>query len=327
MKSDRTRWFVPALLVATYAVTATPANAQEEPPALLWFNTTNFPDGDWLTWNLNCSSSYVGSTTLTNSSGQPATFPGFGGLLFPPPDPDILGMGAEADPGLVLLEYGVGQRSIGILEDWTVESNGRVNATVLNTSPPAEGWYPLGQRTIATGNEFNPYELGMLWYSPNGTLSEWILSGDNVVATQTPNFSAPSNIVPSYAGDSGGSLFTADFDGDGTSDMVYFNQSTGILTVTLMNANGTKKGTQTLAGQCAPSGCQNVGWGLYAAGDLNCDAYADLAWWNRSTGQVEIWYLNGKGGLLSYPIITGNSCGGTCQQQYWLAGIVGFPVP
>ncbi len=78
----------------------------------------------------------------------------------------------------------------------------------------------------------------------------------------------------------------ADFNGDGRSDLIWRNVSSGMVYVMYMN------------GFAPPSGAvvwteSNPLWQIVATGDLDGDGKADLVWWNRNTGMVYAMLLDG----------------------------------
>jgi hypothetical protein len=90
-----------------------------------------------------------------------------------------------------------------------------------------------------------------------------------------------------------------DLDGNGLSDLVLQNASTGQIQGWEMN------GTSVIASGVigTPS---SLAWQLAGIGDLNGDGYADLVLQNRSTGQVQGWEMNGTSVISSGMIGTPN---------------------
>lgn len=76
----------------------------------------------------------------------------------------------------------------------------------------------------------------------------------------------------------------ADFDGNGTPDLVWQNTSTGQINVDYYT--GT-----TLTGYAVlNSGAGTAGWRALAAADFDGNGVPDLVWQNASTGQVNVDY-------------------------------------
>ena len=85
---------------------------------------------------------------------------------------------------------------------------------------------------------------------------------------------------------------TADFNGDGTPDLVWQNDATRQVVVWYMG--GTPATTILSSASLATSGV--TGWRLVDAVDLNHDGKPDLVWQNDTTFQVVVWYMGGSGG-------------------------------
>ena len=78
-----------------------------------------------------------------------------------------------------------------------------------------------------------------------------------------------------------------DLTGDGTSDVVWYNASTGRVDLWKI-ANGQRAGSVDV-------GPHPLGWQPVGYGDLNGDGTSDLLWHNPSTGNVDLWkLLNGQ---------------------------------
>ena len=103
-------------------------------------------------------------------------------------------------------------------------------------------------------------------------------------------FSDSTNLI---SGDTNGTrdIFirnrTADFDvdGDGKTDIVWRNSSSGVVALWLMN--GT-----TIATPGFPAGVSLV-WEIAGVGDVNGDGKADVIWRNSTTGTVAVWLMDG----------------------------------
>ena len=77
-----------------------------------------------------------------------------------------------------------------------------------------------------------------------------------------------------------------DFNGDGKSDILWRNISTGMVTMWLMNGSSITSWATILGGG-------NTDWMIAGAGDFNGDEKADILWRNTSTGMVTMWLMNG----------------------------------
>jgi hypothetical protein len=86
-----------------------------------------------------------------------------------------------------------------------------------------------------------------------------------------------------------------DFNGDGSSDLLWRNAGTG--QVGIWNSNGSGGFTYQIINQGDPT------WQLQDTGDLNGDGKADLLWRNTGSGQLGLWDSNGAGGF-TYQIVS-----------------------
>ncbi len=80
------------------------------------------------------------------------------------------------------------------------------------------------------------------------------------------------------------SAASGDFNGDGTSDIVW-QDSTGLVDIWLMNGTA-------IANSGSP-GNPGTAWTIQGVGDFNGDGKADILWQNSITSQIVIWLMNG----------------------------------
>jgi len=84
----------------------------------------------------------------------------------------------------------------------------------------------------------------------------------------------PAGYVPALAGD---------FTGDGTSDIAWFNPTTGDVDIWKMS-NGQWAGSVDV-------GSHPAGWQPLGAADFNLDGTSDIAWYNPATNDIDIWLI------------------------------------
>jgi hypothetical protein len=85
----------------------------------------------------------------------------------------------------------------------------------------------------------------------------------------------------------------ADFDQNGTPDLVWQNQSTGQVNVNYYGGGG---GATLIGYAVLNSGAGTAGWSVVGAADWNADGVPDLVWQNNGTLQVNVDYYGGARG-------------------------------
>ena len=78
----------------------------------------------------------------------------------------------------------------------------------------------------------------------------------------------------------------ADFNGDGSRDVLWSNPSTSDAVLWYMHGN-------TLVSEQKLEIATHSAWHIVGVGDFNGDARPDILLWNKETGEVQIRYLNG----------------------------------
>jgi C1A family cysteine protease len=171
-----------------------------------------------------------------------------------------------------------------VLANPVIVPNGSRFAIIVKLTTPGMNYpipveYPhAGWSDKATAN------AGESWASSDG--AHW-----QDLTTSTANMNA---CIKAF----GNSINTPrnDFDGDGRSDLLWRNASTGA--VYLMPLSGAT----VLPGSVFYNEPRSA-WQVVASGDFDGDAKADLLWWNSSTGQVYQMLMSGssiKSGTMVY---------------------------
>jgi hypothetical protein len=102
---------------------------------------------------------------------------------------------------------------------------------------------------------------------------------------------------------------THDFNGDGKSDILWYNPSSGQVVQWLVN------GTSVIGG--GSPGSVGSPWAIVGQRDFNGDGSADILWRNATTGQVVIWLINGTS-------VIGGGSPGTAASPWTIAGTGDF---
>ncbi len=200
----------------------------------------------------------------------------------------------------------------GEVAAWEVSSTGHVGydqPLTWTCAPPdcSSVWKPVGKVHLEPPPVCTilcPVVDGMLWQnlSTNQT-GLWMLDIGDQDVTSGP-------ILSTTCGPTEGCMpgvttyprLTADFDGDGNSDVLWWNEQTGTLTIwSLWNSSNPQViGTRTLSSQL-PGG---NGWSIVGAADVNGDNHVDLLWRHMPDGMMVNWLLDGKGNVIGTPTLS-----------------------
>jgi hypothetical protein len=170
---------------------------------------------------------------------------------------------------------------------WTVSGTGE-NDTLSNIEKVS-----FNDAVVVTANkaaaDFNgDSKSDILWQNiSSGQTQIWMMNGTDI---QSGNNLPPANLGTSWqvAG-------TGDFNGDGESDILWRNNSSGRTQIWLMNGTDIQSGNNFTPANLGTS------WQVEGTGDFNGDGKSDILWQNTSSGQTQIWMMNGT------DILSGNN--------------------
>ncbi|MCY7273332.1 MAG: FG-GAP-like repeat-containing protein [Phormidesmis sp. CAN_BIN44] len=173
---------------------------------------------------------------------------------------------------------------------WRNPSTGQVAIWEMNgtTLLPSTGYISntpdLTWQISGTGDFNNDKKADILWRnSSTGQLAIWEMDGTTLLPgtgyiSNTPD--ATWQIARTVNG-------TGDTNGDGLSDIFWYN------TVTNQTAVWEMNGTTLLPGTGYISNTPALSWVIEDSGDYNGDGKTDLLWRNTATNQVAVWELDG----------------------------------
>lgn len=151
------------------------------------------------------------------------------------------------------------------------------NFLLQSTEAPDTNW-----RVGAIADFNGDGKADVIWqHQRTGLLDVWMMNGitRSVDVTPSPQFfaSSPWQIVGS-----------GDFNHDGHTDLVWWNPNDGHLVVWYMNGAAFIS-----AADMSPANVADTNWVPVAVGDFDGDGQPDLVWWNKTSGAVGVWYMNG----------------------------------
>ncbi|MBV6343262.1 FG-GAP repeat domain-containing protein, partial [Candidatus Magnetobacterium casense] len=112
------------------------------------------------------------------------------------------------------------------------------------------------------------------------------INGDIEIRAMTGSSVKITKILPNITADLHWQLRgVGDFNGDGTSDIIWQNETTGQICFWLMNDLAIKD-----AGFYGPVDSQ---WQIVGTGDFNADKKYDVMWRNIKTNDMYLWVMDG----------------------------------
>ncbi|MBF0609242.1 MAG: VCBS repeat-containing protein [Magnetococcales bacterium] len=165
--------------------------------------------------------------------------------------------------------------STGQLYIWLMDGS-----TIMPTSGSPSIIPDLDWQIVGIGDFDGDGESDILWQNGwNGDVAIWFMNGTNIVFDKSKTI----QIVD----DSDWWIYAVgDFDGNGKSDILWQNASTGQLYIWLMD------GSNIMPTSGSPFTVSNTDWQIVDVGDFDGDGKSDILWQDAVTGAVAIWFMN-----------------------------------
>lgn len=180
--------------------------------------------------------------------------------------------------------------STGESQIWQMRNEQRVGrATVMGTSGAA-ALIGLPFRLVGS-RDFNRDGMSdLLWYNEqSGETQIWYMNDSTLAGRATITYNdgraALIGLPWSIVGFN-------DFDRDGNSDILWHNAQTGESQVWFMNGSSLRD-RATILNEVGSAFLVGLPWHIVGTGDFNQDKSADILWHNDTTGETQIWCLNG----------------------------------
>lgn len=108
-----------------------------------------------------------------------------------------------------------------------------------------------------------------------------------------------------------------DFNGDGFSDILWYNVNSGDVAIWAM------QGSNIIANVSPGSAAPSTGWSIQGVGDIDHDGISDIVWRLASTGEAAFWMMSSPSSVRTYSSALSTSPGST------FGGVVslGLPLP
>src|SRR5215467_10875347 len=188
--------------------------------------------------------------------------------------------------------------STGVLGAWLLDGQGTVMAPQFLSLTCGSGCFPTWQ-VVGVGDFNGDGHADVLWFNASsGVLGAWLLDGQgHIMAPQFLSLTCGAGCSPPWQ-----VLGVGDFNGDGHVDVLWFNASSGALGAWLLDGQGNVTAMPFLSWTCGP-GCSSS-WQVVGVGDFNGDRYADVLWFNASSGALGEWLLDGQGNVMAMPFLS-----------------------
>jgi len=152
---------------------------------------------------------------------------------------------------------------------------GAYTATALSTQPGSTNWKAI------TAGDFNGDAASDVLLQNSATGAVEIMFLDTKFGEPVGQVDAVSAVTT--PGANWNAISSGDFNGDGNSDILWQNSTTGAVDISLMTG---ATGSPTAIGSA-------TGFAVVGSGDFNGDGKSDILLRNNTTGDAQIWLMNG----------------------------------
>jgi hypothetical protein len=204
-------------------------------------------------------------------------------------------------PDVLWRNISTGENYVWYLNGLTIQGSGNLPMMADQTwkvvgvgDYNGDGWVDILWRNSVTQQNY-------VWY-----VSEMTLVGADTLEAM-PN----ADWLMFDRGETNRSTSGSDFDGDGQTDLVWRNTSTGEMSLWLMDGVNRK-------GAAIPLGTVDPLWKLAGLADFSGDGKVDILWRNGATGENYVWYMDGV------TILGGGNLPTVADQNWKVVGVGDF---
>jgi hypothetical protein len=143
---------------------------------------------------------------------------------------------------------------------------------------------------VGTGDFSLNGTADILWHnSATGETQIWYMDGYRVGGRATV---VAENGSPLFVGPPWNIVGIGDFSQNGTADILWHNSSTGEIQMWFMDGSRVA-GRATVVAENGDPVSIGPPWSILGACDYNLNGAADILWHNSSTGETQIWFMDG----------------------------------
>ena len=157
-------------------------------------------------------------------------------------------------------------------------------------------------------------KLDIIWHnSSTGETQIWQMNGNRVSYRATV---LDENGSVAFVGLPWSIVGSGDFNGDKKTDLLWYNSSTGETQIWQMN-DYRVIGRATVLGEDRRAALVGPPWAIAGTNAFNNDGTADILWHNDSTGETQIWFMNGPSVVRRATVDAERDGGGAMVRQPW----------
>jgi hypothetical protein len=201
----------------------------------------------------------------------------------------------------------------GEVSAWALDASGNVTGhRTLSGSCDAASGCSQAWSAVGTGDFNGDGVVDVLWKHESGWFAVWVLATDGTV---TGSFGLSR---PTCANCNARPVALLDLDGNGVTDLLWFDSGSGVVSAWLLDDAGNVIGDRSLSWVCGQSGACSSFWRPVGAMDVNDDGRKDLLWQNTSTGEVAGWLLDGD--VTGAVDLSWRCARGGCSESWTIVG-------
>jgi lysophospholipase L1-like esterase len=141
---------------------------------------------------------------------------------------------------------------------------------------------PGGNRKDVNGDG----DTDIIWHNgQTGQIAEWLMNGTSFTDGPLLNWTTATSTGWSIKG-------TGDFNGDGLTDLLWYNAASGDIGAWYLDKTTNVVGTTLVSGP-AFANTVGTGWEIRGTGDFNGDGKVDILWHHGETGSLAVWFMDG----------------------------------
>ncbi|GAA3014468.1 MULTISPECIES: hypothetical protein [unclassified Kitasatospora] len=195
--------------------------------------------------------------------------------------------------------------------------------SVTNGSPTPDGTAPAKVTGPPADQVLSDAQPDILWYNTSlDQLQIWYMDDTRVTGRQTvvgPDGSPIGAPAPwQVAG-------AADFDHNGTADVITHLSDTGETVIRYLDSNGRNLTSRIVRDENGNAAHAGTPWQIAGVANFNrSDSYPDILWHNTSTNETQIWFMNDMSIIGRADVLEENGSPTHVGAPWQIAGVSGL---